>query len=178
MSVEDDLNIALPASLRRVLLTVSSHVEFRWFRPDGLKFPPPFRSNFSGQLHWSLDYLRSFNQAKDSWIETVFPNRADPYDVVWHDKLAFLEVANGDYLSIDLSPEKYEQVVYLSHDDGEGHGHVLAEDFGGLLRRWLPLACTGAEDWQWLPFTDGKSTMIDPACRNAILWRSLLGITI
>jgi len=83
----------------------------------------------------------------------LFPDERDPYDVVWHHKAAFYEVGNGDYLAFDLSARNYERVTYLSHDDGQGHGHALAHDFGDLLDRWVPLACTGGEDWQWLPFT-------------------------
>ena len=175
-ALEAELSVELPPSLRNALLKVSSHVEFRWFSPKGVTFQQPFQSTFSGDLHWSLALIRQFNQAKDSWLREVFPNADDPYDAIWHNKLAFFEVGNGDYLSLDLAAETYEQVVYLSHDDGEGHGYVLAENFGDLLRRWVPIACAGGDDWQWLPFTNGKSTMIDPESTNAIIWRGLLGL--
>ena len=175
-ALEQVLGFSLPPSFRETLLTVSGYVEFRWFRPQGVQFPQPFRSNFCGDLHWSIEFTKSFNEAKDSWVNKVFPNPADPYDAVWHNKLAFYEVGNGDYLAIDLEPKSYEQIVYLSHDDGEGHGHVLAENFRELLRRWTPLACPGGEDWQWLPFTNGLSTPIDPHCQNAKTWCELLQI--
>jgi len=175
-ALEADLGFPLPPSFRNALMKISSHVEFRWFAPKDMDFPEPFDSNFCGDLHWSLKFTRQFNSEKDGWIKTVFPNRNDPYDAVWHNKLAFLEVGNGDYLSLDLATPTFGQVVYLSHDDGEGHGHVLAEDFERLLHRWVPLGCTGGEDWQWLPFFNSGANFIDSSCPNAEVWRKIIGI--
>jgi len=171
-ALEVNLGHPLPSSLRGVLGFVSRRVEFRWFAPAGNAYPTPLHQNFSGDLHWSLALLRQFKTDKDQWIETVFNNPDDKYDRVWHNKLAFHEVGNGDYLALDLAPSTHGQVVYLSHDDGEGHGYVMADSFADLLDRWVPLACTGAEDWQWLPFTNGESTRIDPECVSANQWRS------
>lgn len=159
------------------MLTVSRRVGFWWFAPDDVKFPAPFRNNFSGQLEWSIEHLPEYDEARAESVEQVFPQTDDPYDSVWHNKLAFAPVGNGDYLAIDLSPAHYERVVYLSHDDGEGHGYVLAADLPDLLRRWVPLACPGAEDWQWLPFTRNHESGIDPACENASTWQRLLALT-
>lgn len=175
-ALEAMLGLSLPGSFRRVLLNVSAHIEFRWFMPEGMTLPEPFESNFSGDLHWSLKLTEECDQNKQGWIEQVFPNRGDPYDAVWWDKLAFYEIGNGDLLAMDLRPETYEQIVYLSHDDGEGHGYVLAENFEALLARWIPVACAGGEDWQWLPFTESRTSMLDPQCGNARVFRSLLGL--
>lgn len=173
---EAELGFKLPPSFREVLSTVSSQVGFWWYAPDDFKFPPPFRSNFSGQLEWSLEHIFKYEKGRMGWVEKVFPNDDDAYHAVWHNKLAFSSIGNGDYLAIDLSPTNYERIVYLSHDDGGGHGHILADDFADLLRRWAPLACTGAEDWQWLPFTSDRDSRIDPTCENAKAWRELLGL--
>ncbi len=94
----------------------------------------------------------------------------------WHGKLAFYETGNGDLIAFDLAEDRYGQVVYLSHDDGEGHGYVLARDFRDLLARWLPLGCTGGEDWQWLPFTAGPDSGFEPYAEPAMTWRRFLGI--
>jgi cell wall assembly regulator SMI1 len=145
--VELALGLEPPSTFREVLLTVSSHMEFVWFAGDR-QFARPFHRNFSGDLHWSLDQMVHLESERRSWFAAVFPNLADPYDAVWHDKPAFYEVGNGDFLAFDLAAETYGQVVYLCHDDGEGHGYVLAQDFQDLLARWLPLACAGGEDWQ------------------------------
>jgi len=176
-SLESQLGFQIPPSLRKLLQIYSRHVEFRWFAPDGLDFPKPFESNFCGDLHWSVEFTAQFDLAKNGWIKEVFPDPEDSYDAIWHNKLAFYEVGNGDYLAIDLSADRYEEVVYLSHDDGEGHGYVIAQNVLDLLDRWVPIACAGGEDWQWLPFTDSKKGPINPNGDEADKWRWILGLT-
>jgi hypothetical protein len=173
--LESAVGTRLPDAFRDVLLTVSAHVEFRWFAGDRT-FAPPFHQNFSGDLHWSVDLTAQIDAERESWCSTVFGSTEDPYDAVWHNKLAFYEIGNGDLIAFDLTDDKHGQVVYLSHDDGHGHGYVLAQDFQDLLDRWLPLGCTGGEDWQWLPFTVGPNSMLDPYAEPAVTWRHVLGI--
>jgi hypothetical protein len=173
--VESALGMELPSQFREVLLTLSSHTEFRWFARDR-QFARPFHQNFSGDLHWSLDLMVQFETARRRWCAAAFPDPADPYDAVWHDKLAFYEVGNGDFLAFDRAAETCGQVVYLSHDDGEGHGYVLAQDFRDLLARWLPLACAGGEDWQWLLFVHGPTSGLEPDGEPAKAWRRVLAL--
>jgi len=173
--LESAVGTRLPGAFRDVLLTVSAHVEFRWFGGDRT-FAPPFHHNFSGDLHWSVDLTAQIETSRKSWCSVAFNNPEDAYDAVWHNKLAFCEIANGDLIAFDLAADRYGQVVYLSHDDGEGHGYVLAQDFRDLLARWLPLACTGGEDWQWLPFIVGPSSGLEPYAEPAMAWRRVLGI--
>lgn len=65
--------------------------------------------------------------------------------------------------------------MYRSHDDGEEHGYVMADGFTDLLERWIPPGCPDGEDWQRLPCTNGKATLIDPNCHNALTGKSLFG---
>ena len=176
-ALESRLGRELPPSLASLLQIYSHRVEFSWFAPDNVEFPKPFQSNFSGDLHWSLESVEQIDSDKSGWISEVFPNPDDTYDAIWHDKLAFYDVGNGDYLAVDLSPDRYEEVVYLSHDDGAGHGHALAPNVIELLQRWVPLACAGGEDWQWLPFTDGRQGPINPDGDAAGRWRWILGLS-
>ncbi|OLB87117.1 MAG: hypothetical protein AUI15_30075 [Actinobacteria bacterium 13_2_20CM_2_66_6] len=127
-------------------------MEFAWFAPTEHTFPSPFHEIFSGNLSWSLNGLPDLITAVRGWVDDVFPDPTDPYDRVWHHKLPFMEVGNGDYLALDVDEDTHGRVVYLSHDDGEGHGRTMAASFEELLIRWIPRACPGAEDWQWLPF--------------------------
>jgi cell wall assembly regulator SMI1 len=175
-TVEKALGIQIPQSFRIILTTVSRRVEFHWSAPDDLEYPSPFRSSFSGELKWSLDALLDLETERQNWIEVVFPNIKDDYDRVWHDKLAFQEVSNGDFIAIDLRPESAGKIVYLSHDDGEGHGATLAASFSELLKRWVPLACAGAEDWQWIPFLEQEKGL-NPDGENAHAWRKLLNLS-
>lgn len=168
--VEKELGVSIPPELRRMMLLVSSHLEFKWFLPDSFELPQELRQIFCGEIHWGLDLTANFLEGYQGWIKEVFPNKEDPYDAVWHNKFPFQEVGNGDYLSI--APDG--KVVYLSHDDGEGHGYIMADSFMDLIERWVPLGCPGGEDWQWLPFTHEMTTPIDPRCDNALKWKSLL----
>lgn len=173
--LESAVGARLPGTFRDVLLSVSACIEFRWFAGDR-KFAPPFRRNFSGDLHWSVDLTAQAEAERKSWCSAVFSSPEKRYDAVWHDKLAFYQVGNGDLIAFDLAEDRHGQVVYLSHDDGEGHGYVLARDFRDLLARWLPLGCAGGEDWQWLPFTADPASGLEPYAEPAVAWRRVLGI--
>lgn len=177
-SVEDALGFRLPRSFRNTVLKYSRSASFGWFFPDDYELPHDLSGIFRGCCYWSLDHLIELNEAKNSWIREVFPDPADPYDGVWHGKFAFYEVGNGDYLSIDLKEKDNEEVVYLSHDDGEGHDRKMAPNFEELILRWSRLGCVGGEDWQWLPFMDGPDGYLDPDCDNAREFRRLLDLSI
>lgn len=177
-ALEEKLGFDLPASLKEILLKFSRKVEFRWFLPDSFKFDGSLSQIFCGDRHWSLDWIWQFNESKNSWVEQCFPNKEDPYDAIWHDKLAFHEVGNGDYLAIDLSKPGYEPIVYLSHDDGEGHGIELAENFKEFVFITSRLGCVGGEDWQLLPFISKDKPYMDADCENAVKFREVLGVMV
>jgi hypothetical protein len=176
--VENKIGLRLPESLREVIGKFSKSVEFRWFTPDGFDFPAPFRDIFCGTCHWGLDLLEPFEQNRKEWVRVCFPNPEDSYDRVWHNKLPFLEVGNADLLAIDMNAENDGPVVYLSHDDGEGHGYLLGANFIDFIDRWTRLGCPGAEDWQMLPFISSPDSFIDPDCDNAKEWRKLFNLNI
>ncbi len=176
VELEVKLGFELPHSLKEVLLSFSKKVEFRWFMPSNYELEGDLSQVFSGELHWSLDWIFQFNEDKNSWREEVFPNKEDPYDIVWHNKLAFHDVGNGDYLAIDLSRPDREPVVYLSHDDGEGHGVEIASNFKEFVFLSSRLGCVGAEDWQWLPFVEEGTPFLNPDCENAIKFREALSV--
>jgi cell wall assembly regulator SMI1 len=126
VTVETELGYTIPSEFRQVLLTISAHCEFQWFLPDDFPLTHELRQIFAGDIHWGLKFIKNFEEQRIEWIKAVFPNPDDEYDKIWHNKFAFYEVGNGDMISIDLSEESYGQIVYLSHDDGDGHGYVLA----------------------------------------------------
>ena len=174
--LEKRLGLTLPTSFRDALLALSGNVDFTWFAPEALTFAPPFDGIFSGHLTWSLESTLAAEMNRRSWIAEVFPDPAGAYDRVWHDKLGFADVGNGDVIAFDLDADANGAVVYLSHDDGEGHGYRMAANFSALLACWVPLACVGGEDWQWLPFTSSPTSGIDPNSPNGRLWRETIGI--
>ena len=174
--LESQLGFELPSSLKEVLISFSKKVEFRWFMPDDYELQGDLSQVFSGERHWSLDWIAQFNDDKNGWRDEVFSNKEDPYDIVWHNKLAFHEVGNGDYLAIDLSRPGKEPVVYLSHDDGEGHGVEMARNFKEFVFLSSRIGCVGAEDWQWLPFIEKDTPFINPDCENSIKFREALDV--
>jgi len=175
-SVEAQLGISLPAALAQVFLQCASSIDFLWQLPHDFPLPEAFRGIFSGGLSLSLGSLRDHELSRREWVQTCFPDPDSPYDAVWHNKLAVIEVRNGDYIGIDLGDGHHGEVVYLSHDDGEGHGYVLGADFADFLRRWTPLGCPGPEDWQWLAFTSGRTSMLKSDGDVADQWRKTLGL--
>lgn len=176
IAIESQLGYKIPDEFRNILLTVSSHLEFKWFLGDDFELPYEFREIFCGELHWGTNFIVDFNKRKERWIKECFPDATNKYDKVWHNKFAFQEVGNGDYLSIDISDENYGKIVYLSHDDGDGHGFIMSNSFGQLLTDWVDIGCPGGEDWQWLPFTTNQFSGIDSECENAIKWKKLIGL--
>lgn len=173
--VEQQLGTRLPNSFRHVLIGFASSVSFFWVIPDGFSFPKPFHQVFSGECNWSLARLLEMKQWYEGWLG-CFCNPHDPYDKVWHDKLVFCQVANGDALALDTT-QATAPVVYLSHDDGREHGFVLGTDFADFVDRWTTLGCIGAEGWQMLPFLPTAEAGLDVTGENASSWKQLFGLT-
>lgn len=159
------------------MITISAHFEFKWFLPDGFKLPRELIEVTSGELHWGLNFIKNFNKEKDAWVAKVFTDHNDEYDKVWHNKFAFQEIANGDYIAIDMEPDTYGKIVYLSHDYDDSNGYVMANSFTELLNNWIQIGCAGGESWQWLPFCKDPVSGIDPQCTNALLWLQTIELT-
>jgi len=178
LAVESELRLRLPESFRDVVLNFSSEVYWRWFLPDGTRPPETFRQIFSGECAWSLNRLVQLEENRQSWLKVCFPNVNDPYDAVWHNKLAFIEVGNGDLIALDLanSQEADTPVVYLSHEGDDFHGYQLGHNFSDFIERWSLLGCPGAEDWQMLPFTSSPQSCLEPYSENAVQWREWFGL--
>ena len=170
--IESQLNRSLPDDLKNFALTVSRKCEFDWSLPDDFALPDVLDEIFGGGLSFDISSIIDHEEGRVGWVNECFPNANDSYDVIWHNKLAFHHVPNGDYLGFD----ELGRVVYLSHDDGEGHGYVMANSFSDLMKRWIPLGCPGPEDWQWIPFVSGEKSGILPDCENAKQWLKLINV--
>ena len=180
-SVETKLGYTLPPHFREVLLENTAHLEFGWDIDDiideeEISLPDKLAEIFRGKLLFGLDLLLDYEEDRQDWEGEVYPNSDKEYDRVWHNKMSFFQVGNGDYIAIELEPENYGKVVYLSHDGSENHGLYIADNFKEFLMNYAAVGCTGGEDWQWEPFyTKGKG--IDPTSKNAKTWYKVLGIT-
>ena len=179
-AVEAKLGYTLPPHFREVLLENTAHLEFGWDIDDiideeEISLPDKLAEIFRGKLLFGLDLLLDYEEDRQDWEGGVYPNSDKEYDCVWHNKMAFHQVGNGDYIAIELEPENYGKVVYLSHDGSENHGLYIADNFKEFLMNYAAVGCTGGEDWQWEPFyTKGKG--IDPTSKNAKTWYKVLGI--
>lgn len=170
--VERALGVQIPASFRRVLVECASTFEFGWrIEADDV----PFRDIFCGEMSFDLDKVVEAEAGRRTWVADVFEDPTNPYERVWHDKLAFHALINGDYLAFDLA-RPGAPIVYLSHDGGPGNGFVLGADFVDTFTRWTKLGCVGPEDWRWTPFTPDAASGLDPECANAKTWREWFGI--
>ena len=179
-AVEAQLGYTLPPHFREVLLENTTHLEFGWDIDDiideeDISLPDKLAEIFRGKLLFGLDLLLDYEEDRQDWEGEVYPNSDKEYDRVWHNKMSFFQVGNGDYIAIELEPENYGKVVYLSHDGSENHGLYIADNFKEFLMNYAVVGCTGGEDWQWEPFyTKGKG--IDPTSKNAKTWYKVLGI--
>ena len=179
-AVEEQLGYILPPHFREVLLENTAHLEFGWDIDDiideeDISLPDKLAEIFRGKLLFGLDLLLDYEEDRQDWEGEAYPNSDKEYDRVWHNKMSFFQVGNGDYIAIELEPENYGKVVYLSHDGSENHGLYIADNFKEFLMNYAAVGCTGGEDWQWEPFyTKGKG--IDPTSKNAKTWYKVLGI--
>ena len=176
---ENQLGCKLPESFKQVLVAFSSALYFRWVFPDDFQLVGELDGIFSGMLHWDLGLLKEINDNKNAWITKVFSDPENDYDKIWHHTLAFYEVGNGDFIAFDLVENSSDAcVIYLSHDDGQGHGYKLADNFIDFLEKWSSVAFVGGEDWQWLSFTSNAQSGLLPESQCAKSFRSLLKCTI
>ena len=179
-AVEAKLGYTLPPHFREVLLENTAHLDFYWDINDitdegDISLPDKLVEIFRGQLLFGLDLLLDYEDDRKGWVKEVYPDYNNEYDRVWHNKMTFHQVGNGDYIAIELEPENYGKVVYLSHDGSENHGLYIASNFKEFLMNYAAIGCIGGEDWQWEPFyTKGKG--IDPTSENAQAWYKVLGI--
>ena len=179
-AVEEQLGYTMPPHFREVLLENTVHLDFYWDINDitdegDISLPDKLVEIFRGQLLFGLDLLLDYEEDRKGWVKEVYPDYNNEYDRVWHNKMSFHQVGNGDYIAIELEPENYGKVVYLSHDGSENHGLYIGSNFKEFLMNYAAIGCIGGEDWQWEPFyTAGKG--IDPTCENAQAWYKVLGI--
>lgn len=170
LRIEAAMKTPLPRGLREFASTVSRRIFFSWELPEEIELPDNLKEVFGGGLDYDISRIPDHELSRSHWQRECFSNAEDPYDVVWHNKIGFHDVSNGDCLGLD--PEG--KVTYLSHADGEGHGCLMATSVTDLIRQWLPLGCPGPEDWQWLPFVSSNKPGIALDCDAAKQWLSLI----
>lgn len=175
LETEARLGAVLPKELRNFFLEYSKALHFYADLPEGLELPEELNEIFSAYIMLSLDEVVNAEAARRSWAKDCFNNMNDEYDKVWHNKFGIMKVPNGDIIALDTGKNPANPpVVYLSHDDGEGHGAVLGKTFYKYLEAIAEIGFCGNEDWQMLPFIENMEYGINPACKNAGVYKKLL----
>jgi len=176
-NIESRLGKNLPKSFRRVLTEFSSNVDIYWFLPHNKMPIGALKGICSGDCEWNTLELLALEECRKGWVEDCFPNPDDSYDSVWHNKLAFQSIMNGDMLALDLTVLDDSPVVYLSHDGGDFHGTILGNNFIDFIDRWSLLGFAGAEYWKFEPFIAPSTIGLDPFCKNATRWQKWFNLT-
>ncbi len=166
---------SVPAALVAILEAGTLSGGWQLREEDEATLPEASSEVSWGGLDLSLNEVISAEESRRGWVKECFPNRSDPYDIVWHDKFAFHTVRNGDCLAVGVLPDD-PSVYYLSHDDGEGHGAPLAPSLEQLLEKWSQIGFAGPEDWLLLPFMHATGPGIDEQSATAREWRAALSL--
>ncbi|MBP89732.1 MAG: SMI1/KNR4 family protein [Planctomycetaceae bacterium] len=175
-AIEKEVGSKLPKSLRLIITSYSGEVQVSWQLPDEAQRPETFREIFSGGISWSLKRIKEAENERRGWQKNVFADPKDEYDAVWHNKLGFMQVPNGDVIAFDLKGGDDPPVVYLSHEDGECHGYRLGDNFIDFVDRWTRIGCPGPEDWQMSPFLASPQSGFGTDSTNASEWRKWFGM--
>ena len=176
-SIENIIERKLPLQIRDFFLQYSKKCEFSAWLPDGFELPSELDEIFSANFLISLEEFADAEKARNGWVENCFTNEYRhifSYRTLtnWKRKLYWY---NKHRLS---HPQVNPSVVYLSHDDGEGHGYILGKDFNTYLEQLLLVGACGNEDWQMLPFCLDAQSGIVSDCENAKEYRKLIGLQI
>ncbi len=176
VELEQKLLVSIPKSLRDLFLGFSKSIVFKAFLPDDFSLPQNLKEIFSAYFVIDIDEMLQAEEDRQGWIENCFNNPDNEYDKVWYNKLGFMTVGNGDVIAFDLNDEKDDKrVVYLSHDEGEGHGVVLGETFEKYFKNLILIGGCGNEDWQMIPFIDEEKGLCANS-ENAKIYRQLIGL--
>ncbi|MGE7885269.1 SMI1/KNR4 family protein [Bacillus sp. NPDC094077] len=175
--VENQLGISIPLSYKKVMLKCFSHLEWGWYFPDDFPLDDKFQDIFGSRGVLALSELVECENMRQELVQDVFNDPADSYDQIWHNKLAFFNVGNGDLFAFDLNKDEVDPpIVYLSHDDGEMHGFILGNNFIDFMNKWSKIGFVGGESWSLLPFVDSQNSGINLEGENVKEWKVVLNL--
>lgn len=175
-AIQDELGIAIPDSVVDLFTSIAGAVDVSWRLPEGCELPARFAEIAWGICTWDARRLPELERIRRGWLEHAFPDRDDEYDRVWHDKLAIIDVPNGDLIAVDIARPDRAPVVYLSHDAGEDHGRVLGYSVLDFIDRWTLVGCAGPEGWLMAPFLHADRPYLDAFGEAARAWRGWFGV--
>lgn len=158
-NLEKELNIQYPDDFKEILTRYSAGVFMRW-QIDGEDTEGDFGQILCGAREgylWDFETLKDQYISYQDWIQECFSDPENKYDKVWHHKIPFIDVGNGDFIAFGDKTDKGNQVVYLSHDGDDFHGKKLGDNFIDFIERWTQTGCAGTESWQFEPFYNDET---------------------
>lgn len=179
-AMEEELGQPLPESLRLAFLRFSKGLRFEAdFSHMASELPMAAelkRAVFRARLAFSPQGVLEAERERQDLAENVFTLKT-AYDRLSQNKLGLMLVQNGDVIAADLEEEAEDPpVVYLSHDEGPGHGYRLGDNFGDFIDRVIELGAVGPEDVQLMPFLADEESGLDSEGENAFLYRNAIGL--
>lgn len=176
-ALEKELGVIYPFDFKQILTEYASAVHFNWHMDeDEIE---GFESLFCGGsdgLLWDFKYLKPFYESYLGWIKQCFADPSDEYNKVWHNKIPFLEVGNGDRIAFDIPDDEGNcPIIFLSHDGSDFHGSRLAANFIDFITRWSNIGCIGTEDWQLEVFYDFDQKILMDDSSVIDEWKKCLG---
>lgn len=174
--LEKITNQKYPDDFKLVLSEYSSAVHLNWHINDNKisEFKEIFGGGGYGYI-WDFELLKEIHEDYIGWIKDCWTDPNDEYGGVYYDKVPFISVPNGDLIAFDKKIENGQsEVIYLSHDEGELHGHRLAKSFVEFISKWSNIGCVGTEEWQISPFYDFENMEIYSEGEAVNKWRKIL----
>ncbi len=172
--LEATIGCTIPKSLRETFLLFSRKITFTAFLPEEFEMPTAFEDIFSANFKFSLFEIENAEEMRRDLIDSMFTNKKDEHDKVWHNKLAFMTVGNGDMIAFDLDdPSDDKRVVYLSAAGEKSHGMLLGKNFKEYFSNLLSIGACGSEDFQMMPFIN-ETSGLDATSERAKIYRKLI----
>jgi hypothetical protein len=103
IQIENEFQIKYPFEFKTILTQYSSGVLFSW-QIENEETEGAFRKIFCGcgrGYLWDIETLKSDVEKYNNWVSRCFSNIDDEYDKIWHNKVPFLNVPNGDIIAFD-----------------------------------------------------------------------------
>ncbi len=176
--IEKHTNQIFPDDFKLVLSKYASAVHLNWhMNEDQVEgFKDIFCGGGYGYI-WEVELLEEIHNDYLGWLRDCWTDPNDSYGGVYYDKVPFISVPNGDLIAFDKKIiNGQSEVIYLSHDDGELHGHRLAKNFVEFISKWSNLGCVGTEEWQMSPFYDFENKEIYSAGEAIDKWKAILNL--
>jgi hypothetical protein len=165
-----------PEDFKTVLCEYASAVHLNWHMHEESveEFKGIFGGGGNGYL-WDFELLEYIHEDYLSWLKDCWTDPNDWYGGVYYNKVPFISVPNGDLIAFDKKiVNGQSEVIYLSHDEGQLHGHRLAKNFVEFISKWSNIGCVGTEEWQISPFYDFENKEIYSDGDAVRKWKNIL----